>query len=137
VDSSLYEKKSFNESGITKKEVWSTLGSTTYLYDNIGRVVEFHSLAQKGLGSPRAIDDRTVFFYNARGSLAEMITNGPDGSLVRHTTNVFAYDDQGNWIRKTETKLDNVWQTEPFPAAYETIREFRRTISYFTEGNRG
>jgi hypothetical protein len=138
VDGSLYEKKSFDESGRTTKKVWSTpLASTTYLYDNIGRVVEFHSLAQKGLGSPRAVDDRTVCSYDARGSLAEETTNGPDGSLVRRATNVFTYDDQGNWIRKTETKLDNVWQTEPFPAAYETIREFRRTISYFPDGNRG
>jgi hypothetical protein len=137
VDGSLYEKKSFDETGITKKKVWNTIGSTTYLYDNIGRAVEIHSLAQKGSGSPRAVDDRTVCSYDTQGSLAEMITNGPDGSLIRHTNNVFAYDDHGNWIRKTETVLDNVWRTEPFPAAYETIREFRRTISYFPESIRG
>ena len=39
----------------------------------------------------------------------------------------------GKWIEKTQVELNNTWQPEPFPAAFETIREFRRIISYFPE----
>lgn len=138
VDGSLYEKKTFDESGTLKKREWriGELDSTTSLYDDFGREVELHTFGRKGFGSPRAVDDRTAFSYDGHGNLTEMITSGPDSSLVQRTTNVFEYDDHGNWTIKTETQLDNVWKTEPFPAAFETTRELRRTISYFPEYNR-
>ncbi len=135
VDGSLYEKKTFDESGTLKKREWRVgeLSSTTSLYDDFGRQIELHTFARKGFGSPRAVDDRTAFSYDGHGNLAEMITSGPAGSLVQRTTNVFEYDNHGNWIERTETQLNNTWQTDPFPAAFETIRKFHRTISYFPE----
>jgi hypothetical protein len=62
-----------------------------------------------------------------------MVTSGPDGSLIAETTSVFNYDNHGNWVTKTETVLNNTWKTEPFPAAFETIRQFHRAISYFPD----
>ena len=135
VDGSLYEKKTFDESGTLKKREWriGESNSTTSLYDDFGREVELHRFAQKGFGSPRAVDDRTAFSYDGHGNLTEMVTSGPDGSLVQRTTNAFEYDGHGNWIMKMETQLNNTWKTEPFPTAFETIRKFHRTIYYFPE----
>jgi hypothetical protein len=132
VDGSVIEKKSFDELGVLRKRDWHIgLSSTMSVYDDFGRVVEVRTLARKGFGSPRAVDDRSAFTYDGHGNLTEMVATGADGSLVARTTNLFEYDSHGNWIKKTETVLNNTWQTEPFPAAFETIREFRRTISYF------
>jgi hypothetical protein len=135
VDGSLYEKKTFDELGALKKRHWriGELNSTTSLYDDFGREVEVYTFARKGLGSPRAVDDRTLFSYDDHGNLTKMATSGPDGSLVGRTTRVFEYDDHGNWVTKTETVLNNTWQTQPFPAAFETIRQFHRAISYYPE----
>ena len=104
---------------------------TTTLFDEQGREVKVHTIAKKGFLSQRAVDDRTLFFYDEYGNLTSMVTSGPDGSLVGKTTNEFVYDGHGNWIEKTEVVLNNTWKTEPFPAAFETIRRFRRVISYF------
>src|SRR5262249_45664057 len=135
VHGALTERKIFDESGTLRRKEYLGSGSQTYLYDNAGRLIEIHAVVPKGTSSSRAVDDRSLLSYDAHGSLTEIVTNGPDGSLIRQTKNVFVYDDHGNWIRKTETELNNVWQMEPFPAAFETIREFRRAMSYFPEAN--
>src|SRR5262249_41270751 len=106
---------------------------TTTICDDQGREVEIHTIAKKDFLSPRAVDDRTLFSYDEHGNLTDMTTTGPDGSLIRRTTNAFVSDSHGNWIEKTEVELNNTWKTEPIPAAFETIRRFRRTISYFQE----
>jgi hypothetical protein len=135
VDGSLYERKIFDQGGILRSKEWR-LGDatvTTTICDPQGREVEIHTVAKKGFLSPRAVDDRTLFTYDEHGNLKDMVTTGPDGSLTSRKTGLFVYDDHGNWIEKTEVELDNEWKTEPFPAAFETTRRFRRTISYFPE----
>jgi antitoxin component YwqK of YwqJK toxin-antitoxin module len=135
VDGSLLERKVFDQDGILRSKEWR-LGEatvTTTLFNDQGREVEAHTIAKKGFLSPRAVDDRTLFFYDEYGNLKSMVTSGPGGSLVAKTTNAFVYDGRGNWIEKIEVELNNTWQTEPFPAAFETISQFRRIISYFPE----
>jgi len=134
-DGSLFEKKIFDPKGILRSKEWR-LGDaavTTTIYDDQGREIESHTVAEKGFGSPRALDDRTLFSYDEHGNLTKMVTSGPDGSLIAETTSVFDYDNHGNWVTKTETVLNNTWKTEPFPAAFETIRQFHRAISYFPD----
>ncbi len=114
---------------------------TVFVRDDAGQLREesrYHPdgsllVAEKGFGSPRALDDRTLFSYDEHGNLTKMVTSGPDGSLIAETTSVFDYDNHGNWVTKTETVLNNTWKTEPFPAAFETIRQFHRAISYFPD----
>jgi antitoxin component YwqK of YwqJK toxin-antitoxin module len=134
-DGSLNEMKSYDEHGVLRKSEWRVgdLNVTTTTYNETGAATESHNFAKKGFGSPRAVDDHTVFSYDGHGNLTEMVTTAPDGSLVHRSTNIYEYDQRGNWITKTETELNNLWKTEPFPAAFETVREFRRTISYFSE----
>jgi hypothetical protein len=132
---SLLERKVFDQKGILRNKEWR-LGEatvTTTIFDDKGRAIEIHTIAKKGFGSPRAVDDRTLFSYSEHGNLTEMVTSGSDGSLVGGTTSVFEYDGHGNWVTKTETVLNNTWQTQPFSAAFETIRQFHRAISYFPE----
>lgn len=135
VDGSLRERKIFDQDGILRSKEWR-LGDatvTTTICDNQGREVEIHTIAKKDFPSPRAVDDRTLFSYDEHGNLTDMVTTGPDGSLIRRTTDAFVYDSHGNWIEKTEVELNNTWKTEPFPAAFETIHRFKRAISYFPE----
>jgi hypothetical protein len=108
-------------------------GSENFLSLNRGLKVESHTVAKKDLLSPRAVDDRTLFSYDEHGNLTDMIATGAEGSLIRRTTNAFVYDSHGDWFEKTEVELNNTWKTEPFPAAFETIHRFKRTISYFPE----
>jgi antitoxin component YwqK of YwqJK toxin-antitoxin module len=130
---SLVEKKVFDERGILRGSEFrlGDMSVTIATFDAEGKEVESHTTAKKGFGSPRAVDDRTSFSYDSHGNLTKMLTIGPDGSLIGRTTNVFEYDYQGNWIKKTETVLNNTWQTEPSVAAFETITEYRRSITYF------
>ncbi|HMH79204.1 MAG TPA: hypothetical protein VK514_03220, partial [Candidatus Acidoferrum sp.] len=79
------------------------------------------------------VDHHTVCTYDEHGNQTKILTSGPDESLIQETTNVFEYDNHGNWISKTETVLNNIWQEQPFPAAFETIRQFHRAISYFPD----
>jgi hypothetical protein len=134
-DGSLHEKKVFDEKGILRNKEWRVGEATvtTTICDDQGREIESHTIAKKGFGSPRAVDDRTLFSYDEHGNLTKMVTSGPDGSLVGRTTSIFEYDNHGNWVTKTETVLNNTWQTQPFLAAFETIRQFHRAISYFPE----
>jgi YD repeat-containing protein len=106
---------------------------TTTHYDDRGREIEYHALAKKGFLSSIAVDNRTTFSYDEHGNQTEMITNDADGTLISRTTSVFVYDSHGNWIKKTETALNNTWKTEPFPVTLEIVREFRRTITYFPD----
>jgi len=135
MDDSLHERKVFDKDGILRSKEWRVGGAmvTTTLCDEQGREVEVHTIAKKEFLSPRAVDDRTLFFYDEHGNLKSMVTSGPGGSLVAKTTNAFVYDGRRNWIEKTEVELNNTWKTEPFPAAFETIRQFRRVISYFPD----
>ena len=135
VDGSLHERKILGKDGILRSKEWR-LGDatvTTTICDDEGREVEIHTTAKQDFLSPRAVDDRTLFSYDEHGNITDMITTGPDASLIRRTTNAFVYDSHGNWIEKTEVELNNTWKTEPFPAAFETIHRFKRTISYFPE----
>jgi antitoxin component YwqK of YwqJK toxin-antitoxin module len=133
VDGSPFETKIFDENGVVRKKEWrlGSSTSTTTLLDEAGRELQIHTLAKKGAGSPRDFDDLTIFSYDGQGNMAEMVTKGPDGAMVHRISNVYRYDDLGNWIEKTETELDNTWKTEPFPAAFETVRIFHRNFSYF------
>ena len=134
-DGSLHEKKVFDEHEILRKKEWRVgdMTETVSIFDEQGKEIDSHTTAKKGFGSPRAVDDRTVFSYDAYGNVTTMVTRGRDGSLVGQTTNQFEYDSRGNWVKKKETVLNNTWQSEPFPAAFETIREYRRIINYFLE----
>ena len=131
---SLHEKKVFDEHEILRKKelLVGDMTSTISIFDEQGKQIESHTTAKKGFLSPRAVDDRTVFSYDAHGAMTAMVTRGPDGSLVRETTNEFEYDSQGNWVKKKETVLTNTWRSEP-PVAFETVREYRRVINYFLE----
>jgi hypothetical protein len=91
VDGSLLEKKICDQKGILRNKEWR-LGEatvTTTVFDDQGREIESHTIAKQGFGSPRAVDNRTLFSYDGHGNLTEMTTSGPDGSLVQGTTNVF------------------------------------------------
>lgn len=133
IDGSLLETKLFDDAGVVRRRETrlGELGSTTYLFDEMGRQVEIHTFAKKGILGPRDVDDRTVFCYDEHGNMTEMITKGPDGAVVQRISNLYAYDSVGNWTEKTETDLSNTWQIEPFPAAFETISVFHRNVSYF------
>jgi len=135
VDGSLHEKKVFDQNGILRNSEWrlGEMAVTTTSYDDQGREVEDHTTAKEGLPLSKAIDTHTLFSYDEHGNLTDQITNGADGSLIARTTNVFVYDSHGNWVNKTETVLNNTWKTEPFPAAFETVRQFHRIITYFPE----
>jgi hypothetical protein len=136
-DGSLLERKIFDEKGVLRNREWriGDMTVTTTIFDERGREIGSHTTAKKGFGSPRAVDDRTLFSYDEHGNLAKMVTNGPDGSLLGGTANVFEYDSLGNWVKKTESVLKNTWtwKTESFTAAFESIREFHRAISYFQD----
>jgi len=134
-DGSLLEKKIFDQKGILRSTEWR-LGDavvTTTIYDDQGRETESHTIAKEGFGSPKPVDHHTVCTYDEHGNQTKILTSGPDESLIQETTNVFEYDNHGNWISKTETVLNNIWQEQPFPAAFETIRQFHRAISYFPD----
>lgn len=134
-DGSLFDKKVFDQNGILRSSEFrlGEMSVTVSTYNAEGKEIESHTTAKKGFGSPRAVDDRTSFSYDSHGNLTKMVTSGPDGSLVVETISVFDYDNHGNWVTKTETVLNNTWKTEPFPAAFETIRHFHRAISYFSD----
>lgn len=130
---SLFQKKVFDENGTLRSSEFrmGEMSVTVATYDAEGKEIESHTTAKKGLGSSRAVDDRTFFSYDSHGNLTKMTTTAPDGSLIGETSNVFEYDGQGNWVKRVETVLDNAWQTDPFPAAFETITEYQRSITYF------
>lgn len=133
VDDRLMEKKMFDEKGTLRQRYWSISVSDNEItvYDELGREQEIRQVGPAGLGSPRELNDVTSFRYDEHGNLAELLTRGPEG-LLRTITNTYVYDDQGNWIRRTETETNNIWQTEPFQAAFETMRELSRSIEYFS-----
>jgi hypothetical protein len=132
---SLLEKKIFDEHEVLRKKEWMVEGltATISIFDEQGKEIESHTTAEKAFGGPRAVDHRTFFSYDAHGNVVSMVTKGPDGSLIYETTNEFEYDGEGNWVKKKETVLNNTWQSEPFPAASETTREYRRVVNYFPE----
>jgi len=132
---SLLEKEVFDEHEVLRRSEWrlEDVTATISIFDEQGKEIESHTTAKKGLDSPRVVDDRTLFSYDAHGNVTSMVTRGSDGSLIQEVTNEFEYDGKGNWVKKTETVLNNRWQSEPVPTAFETIREYRRVINYFPE----
>ena len=89
------------------------------------------AVSPAGFLSSRGTDDVTTFEYDLHGNLIEMNTTASDGTLQRKVTNVYHYDEKGNWIERTEVELNQTWQTEPFPASFETICRFTRKLDYF------
>lgn len=132
-DGSLHERKLYDDNGIMREKSWSLGASdtTTTMFDQLGREIEIRQVIPAGLGSPREVNDVTNFNYDEQGNLLEMKTTGPDGILVSRTSNSYVYDEKGNWIERTEVELNQTWQTEPFAASFETIRQFTRTVEYF------
>jgi antitoxin component YwqK of YwqJK toxin-antitoxin module len=124
----LFEKRIFDHNGILRSHEFriSEICATTTVFDDLGRVTESHTVA-KNAGTTTPTDFRTFYAYEEHGNLSEVIVKGADGALIARTTNVFEYDDNGNWIAKTENNSQIVLA----PAVSETVLRFHRTISYF------
>lgn len=132
-DGSLKEKKSFDESGVVRERHFS-FGSGDFAverFDSHGRYLQTSQFTPVGFLSPRGTDNVTTFEYDLHGNLFEMNTEAADGTLQHKTTNSYRYDDQGNWIERTEVDLNQTWQTRPFPASFESICRFTRKLDYF------
>jgi YD repeat-containing protein len=131
---SLHEKKVFDESGVLREEHHSSRAGdlTIRKFDSYGRVFQISAVSPAGFLSSKGTDDVTTFEYDLHGNLIEMKTTASDGTLLRRTTNSYRYDKKGNWIERTEVELNQAWQTEPFPASFETIRRFTRRVEYFS-----
>jgi len=132
-DGSLKEKKVFDESGVLREEQFSFGRGDLRIsrFDSYGRVLQMSAVSPAGFLSSRGTDDVTTFEYDLHGNLIEMNTTASDGTLQRKVTNVYHYDEKGNWIERTEVELNQTWQTEPFPASFETICRFTRKLDYF------
>lgn len=132
-DGSLKEKKIFDESGILKEEQFSFGAGDLRIsrFDSYGRVLQISAVSPAGFLSSKGTDGVTTFEYDLHGNLIEMNTTESDGTLQRRTTNSYRYDEKGNWIERTEVDLNQAWQTEPFPASFETIWRFTRKLDYF------
>jgi YD repeat-containing protein len=132
-DGSLKEKKVFDESGVLREKHWSfgagDLAISTF--DSYGRVLRISAVSPAGFLSSRGTDHVTTFEYDLHGNLIEMNTRASGGILLRRMTNSYRYDEKGNWIERTEVELNQTWQTEPFPASFETICRFTRKLDYF------
>lgn len=130
---SLKEKKLFDESGVLR-EKHTSFGAgdlTMTRFDSYGRDVQISIVSRPGFLSSRGADHVTTLEYDLHGNLIEMNTTASDGTLLHRTTNSYRYDEKGNWIERTEVDLNQTWQTEPFPASFETIRRFTRKLDYF------
>jgi YD repeat-containing protein len=136
-DGSLNEKKVFDESGVLREEHFSFGKGDLRIsrFDSYGRVQKISAVSPAGFLSSRGTDDVTTFKYDLHGNLIEMNTTASNGTLHRRTTNSYRYDEKGNWIERTEVELNETWQTEPFPASFETICRFIRKLDYFNEPN--
>lgn len=132
-DGSLKEKKLFDESGVLRDEHHSFGAGdlTIRRFDSYGRVLQISVISPAGFLSSRRTEDVTTFEYDLHGNLIEMNTTASDGTLRRRITNSYRYDEKGNWIEGTEVELNQTWQTEPFPASFETICRFTRKLDYF------
>ena len=129
----LNEKKVFDESGVLREEHWSFGAGDlrTSRFDSHGRELQTSQFTPAGFLSSRGTDNVTTYEYDLHGNLTEMTTIASDGTLQRTTTNSYSYDEKGNWIERTEVDLSQTWQTEPFPASFETIWRFTRKLDYF------
>jgi YD repeat-containing protein len=100
-------------------------------FDSYGRELQISISMPAGFLSSRGTDDVTTFAYDLHGNLIEIDTTASDGTLRRKVTSAYRYDEKGNWVERTEVELNQTWQTEPFPASFETIRRFTRKLDYF------
>jgi YD repeat-containing protein len=132
-DGSVNEKKMFDESGVLREKQHSFRAGDLRIskFDSNGRVVQIYAVSPAGFLSSRGSNDVTTFEYDLHGNLVEMNTTASDGTLLRKATNSYRYDEKGNWIERTEVELNQAWQTEPFPASFETICRFTRKLDYF------
>jgi hypothetical protein len=130
---SLKEKKVFDESGVLREKHWSfgTGDLAIDRFDSHGRYLQASQFTPVGFLSSRGTDNVTNFEYDLHGNLIEMNTEAADGTLVSGATNSYRYDEKGNWIERTKVDLNQAWQTQPFPASFETICRFTREIVYF------
>lgn len=130
---SLNEKKVFDESGVLREEHWSFGAGDLRIsrFDSDGRILQISQVTPAGFLSLRGTDNVTTLQYDLHGNLIEMKTTASDGTLQRRMTNSYRYDEKGNWIERTEVELNQSWQTEPFPASFETICQFTRKLDYF------
>jgi YD repeat-containing protein len=132
-DGSLKEKKVFDESGVLREEQFSFGRGDLRIsrFDSHGRELQISIFVPAGFLSSRGTDDVTTFAYDLHGNLIEIDTTASDGTLRRKVTSAYRYDEKGNWVERTEVELNQTWQTEPFPASFETIRRFTRKLDYF------
>jgi len=132
-DGSLKEKKVFDKSGVLREERFSFGRGDLRIsrFDSCGRELQTSIFTPAGFLSPRGTDDVTTCEYDLHGNLIEMNTMASDGTLRRKVTNAYRYDEKGNWIEQTEMELNQTWQTEPFPASFETICRYTRKLDYF------
>jgi len=132
-DGSLKEKKVFDESGVLREEKFSFGAGDLRIsrFDAYGRYLLISVVAPARFLSSRGTDNVTTFEYDMHGNQIEVNTTASDGTLQSRMTNSYLYDEKGNWIEKTEVELNQTWQTEPFPASFETIRRFTRKLDYF------
>lgn len=131
-DGSLREKKLFDEHEVLREQHESSGADnlTVSTFDSYGRILQMTVVAPAGVLSSRETDDVTTFAYDLHGNLIEVSTTASNGALVRRTTNSYRYDEKGNWVDRTEVELNQTWQTEPFPASFETICQFTRKLEY-------
>ncbi len=132
-DGSLKEKKVFDESGVLREKHFSFGAGDLSIsrFDSYGRDLQTSIVSPPGFLSSRGADNVTTFEYDLHGNQIEVNTTASDGTLQSRMTNSYRYDEKGNWIEQTEVDLNQTWQTEPFPASFETICRFTRKLDYF------
>jgi YD repeat-containing protein len=132
-DGSLKEKKVFDESGVLREEQFSFRAGDLRItrFDSYGRQLQSSKVSPAGFLSSRGTDDVTTLEYDLYGNMIKMDTTASDGTLLSKATNAYRYDEKGNWIEQTAVDTNQTWQTNPFPASFETISRFTRKIDYF------
>lgn len=132
-DGSLKEKRVFDESGVLREKHRSFGAGDLAItrFDSHGRDLQISQVTPAGFLSSRGTDNVTTLEYDLHGNLILMNTTASDGTLQRRVTNSYRYDEKGNWIEQTEVELNQTWQTEPFPASFETICRYTRKLDYF------
>jgi len=134
-DGSLKEKKVFDEGGVLREERFSfrpgNLSISTF--DSNGRYLQISNVSPAGFLSSRGTDNVTTFEYDLHGNEIAINTTASDGTLQSRVINSYRYDERGNWIEQTVVDLHPTWQTEPFPASFETIWRFTRKLDYFND----
>ena len=132
---SLKEKKVFDERGVLREERFSFGAGDLRIstFDSCGRDLQSSQFTPAGFLSSRGTDNVTKYEYDLNGNLIEVTTTASDGTLQSRTTNSYRYDEKGNWIEQIVVDLHQTWQTEPFPASFETIWRFTRKLDYFND----